>query len=168
MLPPGCPPLYCYARRSPARATIEHFRSICPIALTLDALFEAKAQVPSRPKHVPMKDTDRRSSRTRAVETVTFLLSAGRSEIFHSRSWKCDAAYLVKTLGAISRSILRAFYKPSVQHYVESYSTADGVDGPASVVSPTQCNPKSAFRKARRSAHRAVACHRISVRDGVG
>jgi len=32
------------------RATIEYFRSICPITLRLDALFEAKAQVPYRRK----------------------------------------------------------------------------------------------------------------------
>src|SRR4029079_18614069 len=115
MLPPGCPPLYCYARRSPARATIEHFRSICPIALTLDALFEAKAQVPSRPKHVPMKDTDRRSSYIRAVETVLFCCRQAALKQFGSKNWKCDVAPLLKTLRAISCSILSAFYKPWVQ-----------------------------------------------------
>jgi hypothetical protein len=93
MLPPERSPLYCCARQSPARAAIEHFRSICPIVLTLDALFEAKAQVPARPNHVPMKG--RRSS----IFTHTrrrkgdFLRSASRSEIspFAKLEMRCGA-----------------------------------------------------------------------------
>jgi len=51
---------------------IEYFRSICPIALRVDALFEAKAQVPYHRKHVPYEYGDGGTPRVAAVETAPF------------------------------------------------------------------------------------------------
>ena|SRR5690348_15037157 len=116
---------------------------------------------------VAVNYANRRTSCER-VRSRNFWLHAFDRDSVRSLAGEMRAGNLHKTLSVISQSILRTFYKPCVQHYVETYSTADGVDGPASVVSPTQCNPEFAFRKSRTGADRSIVCRRILDRDGMG